>query len=220
MRIVLLGPPGAGKGTQAQFLADYYRIPRIATGDILRQAITEKSELGQVVEHIIGSGRLVPDDIVIALVKNRIADFDCQAGYLLDGFPRTIQQADALRDAHIVINAVIEIDVPDEEIISRITGRFIHPRSGRVYHMQYYPPKVSGQDDQTGEALIQRADDREETVRARLRVYHRDTQPLIAYYREAVECGLEHIGAYTRISGIGSVDEVRTRILKYIKQHC
>lgn len=183
MRLMLLGAPGAGKGTQAQFLAKEYNIAQISTGDMLRNAVANNTELGQSAKKIMESGKLVPDEIMISLVKDRLAQPDCQKGFLLDGFPRTIAQADALKDAGIYLDYVIELTVPDEEIIKRITGRRIHPASGRLYHIDYHPPKINNKDDETGEDLMQRPDDSEEIIRKRLEVYHQQTEPLINYYK-------------------------------------
>ena len=205
MRLILLGPPGAGKGTQAQFIREKFAIPQISTGDMLRAAVKAGTPLGVAAKKVMDAGHLVSDDIIIGLVKERLKEADCQRGYLFDGFPRTIPQAEALRAAGIAIDHVLEIDVPDEEIIARMSGRRVHPPSGRVYHVKFNPPKVAGKDDATGEALVQRDDDREETVRKRLDVYRAQTRPLVDYYKKhAAEC-------YRRISGIGSVDEIRRR---------
>jgi adenylate kinase len=184
MKIILLGAPGAGKGTQAQFLTKKYDIPQISTGDMLRAAIKAGTEMGKMAKEFMDSGKLVTDEIIIGLVKDRIAEDDCKNGFLLDGFPRTIPQAEAVTAAGIEIDAVIEIDVPDEEIVTRMSGRRVHPDSGRTYHLIYNPPKVEGKDDETGEALIQRADDKEEIVKDRLKVYHDQTQPLVNYYQD------------------------------------
>jgi adenylate kinase len=205
MRLILLGPPGAGKGTQAQFIREKFAIPQISTGDMLRAAVKAGTPLGVAAKKVMDAGHLVSDDIIIGLVKERLKEADCQRGYLFDGFPRTIPQAEALRAAGIPIDHVLEIDVPDEEIISRMSGRRVHPASGRVYHIKFNPPRDAGKDDATGEALVQRDDDREETVRKRLDVYRAQTRPLVDYYKKhAAEC-------YRRISGIGSVDEIRRR---------
>ena len=184
MRIILLGAPGAGKGTQAQFLTKKYTIPQISTGDMLRAAIKAGTEMGKMAKAAMDAGQLVTDDIIIGLVKDRIAEDDCKNGYLLDGFPRTLPQADAVTNAGIEIDAVIEIDVPDEEIVKRMSGRRAHLASGRTYHVLYNPPKVEGKDDETGEDLVQRDDDKEEVVKDRLKVYHEQTEPLIGYYKE------------------------------------
>ncbi len=184
MKIILLGAPGAGKGTQAQFLTKKYGIPQISTGDMLRAAIKAGTQMGKMAKEAMDTGKLVTDDIIIGLVKDRIAEEDCKNGFLLDGFPRTIPQAEAVTAAGIEIDAVVEIDVPDEEIIKRMSGRRVHQNSGRTYHIVYNPPKVEGKDDETGEELIQRPDDKEEVVVDRLKVYHDQTQPLIGYYKD------------------------------------
>src|SRR3990167_10280931 len=194
MRIILLWPPGAGKGTQAQFLAKHYGIPQISTGDMLRAAIEAKTPLGLQVKQVLESGKLVSDPIMITLVKERIHRPDCKTGFLLDGFPRTIAQADALRDEGITVDYVIEMDVPDNVIIERMSGRLIHPASGRVYHQTNHPPKMPGKDDVTGEPLVQREDDREETIRHRLKIYREQTRPLVEYYR--------HSPQYLHLSGV------------------
>jgi adenylate kinase len=204
MRLMLLGCPGVGKGTQAKFISAKYRIPQISTGDMLRTAVAEGTSLGQKVRQIMDQGQLVPDDLIVELVKNRIREPDCHAGFLFDGFPRTIPQAEALATSHINLDFVIEIVLPDEEIIKRLSGRRLHPASGRIYHLLYHPPKQEGIDDWTGEPLIQRTDDQEETIRHRLKVYHQQTAPLIDYYQNRVK--------YLKIDGDGSVEEVRDRI--------
>jgi len=209
MRVILLGAPGAGKGTQAQFIMERYAIPQISTGDMLRAAVKEGTELGKQVEEIMNSGQLVSDDIIIALVKERIAREDCRNGFLFDGFPRTIPQAEAMKRAGVSIDHVLEINVPDEAIIERLTGRRVHPASGRVYHLKYNAPKKEGVDDVTGEALIQRDDDKEETVRERLAVYHSQTARLIDYYKAEQVNGTR----YHRIDGLGSVEEIRQRVV-------
>ncbi len=212
MRIILLGPPGAGKGTQAQFIMKQFHIPQISTGDMLRSAVKANSLLGQEVKKIVDSGKLVSDDIMIALVKERIQQADCVKGFLLDGYPRTTAQADALRDAKIKIDFVIQIVVPDEVIIERMSGRLVHAASGRVYHRTYQPPNVAGQDDVTGEPLTQRIDDEEETVRKRLAVYHQQTSPLVVYYQNCAKANDSMAPSYHCISGVGNVDEVRDRL--------
>lgn len=209
MRVILLGAPGAGKGTQAQFIMERYAIPQISTGDMLRAAVKEGTELGKQVEEIMNSGQLVSDDIIIALVKERIEREDCRNGFLFDGFPRTIPQAEAMKRAGVSIDHVLEINVPDEAIIERLTGRRVHPASGRVYHLKYNAPKKEGVDDVTGEALIQRDDDKEETVRERLAVYHSQTARLIDYYKAEQVNGTR----YHRIDGLGSVEEIRQRVI-------
>ena len=213
MRIILLGPPGAGKGTQAQLLSKAYQIPQISTGDMLRTAANAAdSELGREVKQIMTEGRLVSDDIMIKLVAQRIEQPDCQQGFLLDGFPRTTAQADALRHAGIKIDYVIEIQVPASELIERICGRLVEPKSGRVYHRRYSPPKVAGKDDVTGEPLIQRDDDREETVAKRLEVYTKQTEPLVEYYSTWGRSGDANAPRYVTISGLGEVTEIAERL--------
>lgn len=207
MRLILLGPPGAGKGTQAQFIRDKFAIPQISTGDMLRAAVKAGTALGKAAQKVMDSGQLVSDDIIVGLVKERLKQPDCARGYLFDGFPRTIPQAEALTAAGVPLDYVLEIDVPDDEIIARMSGRRVHPASGRVYHVRFNPPKADGRDDLTGEPLVQREDDREETVRKRLEIYRRQTRPLIDYYRGMVPV------RYRRISGLGGVDEVTARML-------
>ncbi len=214
MRIILLGGPGAGKGTQAGFIKEKYGIPQISTGDMLRAHVKAGTELGKAAKKIMDEGGLVSDDIIMGMVKERITAEDCQNGYLFDGFPRTIPQADALKAAGVAIDAVVEIEVPDEEIIKRMSGRRVHLASGRTYHILFNPPRVEGADDVTGEPLIQRDDDKEETVRARLKVYHDQTEPLIAYYSNWAEQGGAGAPRYVRIPGIGTVDEIRNKIFK------
>ncbi|MBU0911604.1 MAG: adenylate kinase [Gammaproteobacteria bacterium] len=189
MRIILLGAPGAGKGTQAQFLMNKYGIPQISTGDMLRAAIKEGSALGLAAKQVMDAGQLVSDDLIIGLVKERISKEDCAKGFLLDGFPRTIPQADAMKANGVVVDHVIEFDVPDDVIVERMSGRRVHPASGRVYHVSYNPPKVDGKDDLTGEDLVIREDDKEETVRKRLGIYHEQTELLVGYYRKEAEQG-------------------------------
>ena len=205
MRIILLGAPGAGKGTQAQFLMNKYGIPQISTGDMLRAAIKEGTAMGLAAKQVMDAGQLVSDEIIIGLVKERIAKPDCAKGFLLDGFPRTIPQADAMKDNDVLVDHVIEFDVPDDVIVERMSGRRVHPASGRVYHVTYNPPKVAGKDDQTGEDLVIRDDDKEETVRKRLGVYHEQTEPLVGYYRKQAEQGLTH---YHHLDGTQAVDAV------------
>lgn len=219
MRLILLGGPGAGKGTQALKLINHFNIPQISTGDMLRSAIAAGNELGLSAKKIMDSGQLVSDEIIIALVKSRLSQSDCQAGYLFDGFPRTIPQADALKEENILVDHVIEIAVPDDEIITRISGRRVHPASGRVYHVQFHPPKQEGLDDITGEPLIQRDDDKVETIMRRLAVYHQQTEPLINYYKSwEAEAKVAHAQAprFHRVNGIGSVDNIFARILSCI----
>jgi adenylate kinase len=212
MRLILLGPPGAGKGTQAAFIKDHFGIPQISTGDMLRAAVKAGSPLGIAAKKVMDSGALVSDDIIIGLVKERLKEPDCAKGYLFDGFPRTIPQAQAMRDAGVGLDYVLEIDVPNEEIVQRMSGRRVHPASGRTYHVKFNPPKLPGKDDVTGQELVQRDDDKEETVRKRLEVYQSQTRPLVEYYSRWAESGA---GAprYRRISGLGLVDEIRQRAL-------
>jgi len=212
MRVILLGGPGAGKGTQANYIKERYNIPQISTGDMLRAHVKAGSELGKAAKKIMDAGGLVSDDIIMGMVKERIQQDDCKNGYLFDGFPRTIPQADALKAGGVKVDAVVEIDVPDEEIIKRMSGRRVHLASGRTYHVVFNPPKVAGKDDETGEDLIQRDDDKEETVRARLKVYHDQTEPLIHYYTQYANSGEAGAPKYVRIHGIGKVDEIRDQI--------
>jgi adenylate kinase len=209
MRVILLGGPGAGKGTQAGFIKERYGIPQISTGDMLRTHVKAGSELGQAAKKIMDAGGLVSDDIIMGMVKERIQDADCQNGYLFDGFPRTIPQAEALKAAGVPIDAVVEIDVPDEEIIKRMSGRRVHLASGRTYHVIFNPPKTEGKDDLTGEDLIQRDDDQEDTVKARLKVYHDQTEPLIAFYSQEADGGNCR---YLKINGVGGVDDIKGQI--------
>ncbi len=210
MRLILLGAPGAGKGTQAQFITEKLGIPQISTGDMLRAAVAAKSELGLQVEQVMVSGGLVTDEIIIALVKERIAQGDCQNGFLFDGFPRTIPQAQAMVDAGVEIDCVLEIDVADDEIVKRLSGRRVHPGSGRVYHVDYNPPEVAGIDNETGEALVQREDDQEATIRNRLSVYHEQTEPLVGFYQELANAG--SAVSVVKVNGLAPVDEIRTQI--------
>lgn len=210
MRLILLGAPGAGKGTQAQFICEAFGIPQISTGDMLRAAVKAGTELGQKAKAIMDSGGLVSDDIIIGLVKVRITEPDCERGFLFDGFPRTIPQAEAMVDANVHIDHVIEIAVEDEEIVARLSGRRVHPGSGRVYHVLHNPPSVEGLDDESGEALVQREDDKEETVRKRLAVYQEQTRPLVDFYSAMTG---EHAPAYHRIAGVGDVSDIRSRVL-------
>ncbi|WP_075880702.1 adenylate kinase [Vreelandella massiliensis] len=218
MRLILLGAPGAGKGTQAQFICEQYNIPQISTGDMLRTAIKEGSELGLKVKEIMNTGGLVSDDIIIDLVKERISQPDCENGFLFDGFPRTIPQADAMKEAGVKLDHVLEIAVPDEEIVSRLAGRRVHPASGRVYHVDYNPPKEPGKDDVTGEPLIQREDDQESTVRNRLAVYHEQTAPLVDYYRQWAKEDPEAAPKYHRVEGVGSVDEITRQVKEALSE--
>jgi adenylate kinase len=214
MRVILLGGPGAGKGTQANYIKEKYQIPQISTGDMLRAHVKAGSDLGKAAKKIMDEGGLVSDDIIMGMVKERITEEDCKNGFLFDGFPRTIPQAEALKDAGVTVDAVVEIDVPDEEIIKRMSGRRVHLASGRTYHLIYNPPKVEGKDDETGEDLIQRDDDQEETVRARLKVYHDQTEPLVEFYSGWADAGGEGAPRYHKIAGVGGVDEIRDAIFK------
>jgi adenylate kinase len=213
MRLILLGPPGAGKGTQATFICKHFGIPQISTGDMLRAAVKAGTPLGLAAKRVMDSGALVSDDIIIGLVKERIAQSDCANGFLFDGFPRTIPQADAMKNAGVKIEVVLEIDVPDAAIVERMSGRRTHPASGRTYHVKFNPPKVAGKDDVTGEDLVQREDDKEETVRKRLEVYQAQTRPLVDYYSAWAATGDAVAPRYRRISGTGSVDEITARAL-------
>jgi adenylate kinase len=213
MRLILLGAPGAGKGTQAAFICERFGIPQISTGDMLRAAVKAGTPLGLAAKKVMDSGALVSDDIIIGLVKERIAQPDCAKGFLFDGFPRTIPQADAMKAAGVKLDYVLEIDVPDEAIIERMSGRRSHPASGRTYHVKFNPPKVEGRDDVTGEELVQRADDKEETVRTRLNVYQSQTRPLVAYYSNWATSGEPGAPRYRKISGTGTVDEITARAL-------
>lgn len=208
MKIILLGAPGAGKGTQATFLCQHFSIPQISTGDMLRAAVKAGTPLGIAAKQVMDAGGLVSDDIIIGLVKERIAQPDCKAGFLFDGFPRTIPQADAMKAAGVHIDAVLEIDVPDEAIIERMSGRRVHLASGRTYHVSFNPPKVEGKDDVTGEDLIQRDDDKEDIVRKRLVNYHEQTQPLVSYYSQWSATGDSAAPKCCRISGVGSVADI------------
>lgn len=212
MKLILLGAPGAGKGTQATFICQRFNIPQIATGNMLRAAVKAGTPLGRKAKEIMASGGLVSDDIIVGLVKDRIAQPDCAGGFLFDGFPRTIPQADALKAAHVHLDYVLEIDVPFDAIIERITGRRSHPASGRVYHIKFNPPQVAGRDDVTGEPLIQREDDREATVRKRLDVYQNQTRPLVDYYRAWAEHDPAQAPKYRAINGMGSVDAITERV--------
>ncbi len=213
MRVILLGGPGAGKGTQAGFIKNHFKIPQISTGDMLRSHVKAGTELGQAAKKIMDEGGLVSDEIIMGMVKERITEPDCEKGFLFDGFPRTLAQADALKEAGVPLDAVVEIDVPDEEIIKRMAGRRVHPESGRTYHIEYNPPKEAGKDDETGEPLVQRDDDKEETVRARLKVYHDQTEPLIAYYSAWAEKDGEDVPRYLRVEGVGGVESIRDKII-------
>jgi adenylate kinase len=207
MKLILLGPPGAGKGTQAQFIREKFGIPQISTGDMLRAAVKAGTPLGVAAKKVMDAGQLVSDDIILGLVEERLKQPDCKPGYLFDGFPRTIPQAEAMQKKKVALDYVLEIDVPDEEIITRMSGRRVHPASGRTYHVKFNPPKVEGKDDATGEPLVQRDDDKEATVRNRLDVYRKQTRPLVDYYSKLP--GVK----YRRISGLGKVDEITQRAL-------
>jgi adenylate kinase len=213
MRVILLGPPGSGKGTQAGFIAKKFAIPQISTGDMLRAAAKGGSPAALEAKRVMDTGRLVSDDIIIALIKERLKQADCAGGYLLDGVPRTIPQAEALRDATVAIDYVLEIDVPSEEIIGRMSGRRVHLPSGRSYHVKFNPPKVAGKDDATGEPLVQRDDDREETVKKRLDVYQAQTRPLVEFYGRWAASGGAHAPRYRKISGLGSVEDISSRAI-------
>lgn len=217
MRLILLGAPGAGKGTQAKFIMEAYGVPQISTGDMLRAAVKAGTELGLKVKDIMASGGLVSDDIIIDLVKERIKQPDCAKGFLFDGFPRTIPQAEAMREAGVELDHVLEIHVDDEEIVQRLSGRRVHQASGRVYHIQHNPPKKEGLDDETGEPLIQRDDDKEETVRKRLQVYHEQTHPLVDFYKKMSANSKDGTPKYTRVEGVGSLQEIKARVLAALK---
>ncbi len=211
MRVILLGAPGAGKGTQARFITEKFDIPQISTGDMLRAAVKAGTELGLQVKGVMDSGGLVSDDLIIGLIKERIAQPDCANGFLFDGFPRTIPQAEALKDAGVKLDHVVEISVDDEEIVQRISGRRVHADSGRVYHLIYSPPKVEGKDDVTGEDLVQRVDDTEATVRNRLKVYHDQTKPLVSFYQKIAAA--DGTPKYSYIEGVGSVEDITAKVL-------
>lgn len=214
MRLILLGPPGAGKGTQASFIKDHFGIPQISTGDMLRAAVKAGTSLGLEAKKVMDAGGLVSDDIIINLVKERLTQSDCQTGYLFDGFPRTIPQAQAMKDAKVSLDVVLELQVPDADIINRMSGRRVHVASGRTYHVSFNPPKQAGLDDETGEPLIQRDDDKEETVRKRLEVYHAQTRPLVDFYSQWASSGDAAAPKMVSISGVGSVDEITQRVMK------
>lgn len=218
MRVILLGAPGAGKGTQAQYICKAFQIPQISTGDMLRAAVNAESPLGLAAKQVMDAGRLVSDDIIIGLVKERLEQSDCANGCLFDGFPRTIPQAEALRDSGVQIDHVVEMDVDDEAIIERMAGRRVHLASGRTYHVIYDPPKRDGVDDVTGEPLIQRDDDREEVVRDRLSVYHEQTEPLIHFLGSWAKSDAAEAPTLTRISGIGTVEEIRDQIIRALQE--
>ncbi len=211
MRLILLGPPGAGKGTQAAFITEHFGIPQISTGDMLRAAVKAGTPLGVAAKKIMDAGGLVSDDLIIGLVQDRLKQPDCSKGYLFDGFPRTIPQADALKQAQVALDFVIEIAVPEEDIIDRMSGRRVHPASGRSYHLRFNPPKVAEQDDLTGEPLVQREDDKEETVRHRLKVYRDQTRPLVDYYFNWAGSDAT-APRYRKVEGVGSVDEIKAKI--------
>jgi adenylate kinase len=209
MRLILLGAPGAGKGTQANFIKEKYNIPQISTGDMLRAAIKAGSELGIAAKKVMDAGGLVSDDIIIGLVQERLKQDDCANGYLFDGFPRTVAQADSMKDSGVIVDYVLEIDVPDDSIIERMDGRRVHPGSGRVYHVKFNPPKVDNKDDVTGEDLVQRDDDKAETVKKRLDVYHNQTEVLLGYYNTWAQSGEPGAPKYRRIAGVGPVEQIR-----------
>ena len=217
MRLILLGAPGAGKGTQAQFIREKFGIPQISTGDMLRAAVKAGTPLGLEAKKVMDAGGLVSDDIIIGLVKDRLLQDDCKSGYLFDGFPRTIPQAEAMKAAGVAIDFVLEIDVPDSDIIDRMSGRRVHVASGRTYHVKYNPPKVAGKDDATGEDLIQRDDDKEETVKKRLEVYHSQTKPLVDYYGKWAAAGDAKAPQYRKIAGVGSVDDIKQAAFAALK---
>ncbi|GGC85174.1 adenylate kinase [Halopseudomonas salina] len=215
MRVILLGAPGAGKGTQAQFICKQFEIPQISTGDMLRAAVKAGTELGKQVKEVMESGRLVSDDLIIGLIQERIVQEDCRNGFLLDGFPRTIPQAEALVEAGVNIDHVLEIAVDDEEIVERLSGRRVHPASGRIYHIKHQAPKVEGKDDLTGEDLVQREDDVEATVRNRLQIYHEQTQPLVAFYQKVADA--QGTPKCTRVVGVGSVETITQQVMNALK---
>lgn len=214
MKIILLGAPGAGKGTQAKFISERFNIPQISTGDMLREAVANKSDLGLKAKDIMEKGELVPDDLILDLVKNRINQSDCNNGFLFDGFPRTLDQAYALNNRGVDIDCVIEIVVDDDEIIQRMSGRRVHPSSGRTYHIKHNPPIEENIDDVTGEELIQRPDDNEETVKKRLSIYHEQTHPLVEFYKKAADGS--STTSYVKITGIGSIEDIQSEILTNI----
>ncbi|MEM9256830.1 MAG: adenylate kinase [Pseudomonadota bacterium] len=214
MKLILLGAPGAGKGTQAQYICERFAIPQISTGDMLRAAVKAQTELGLQAKAVMDTGGLVSDDIIIGLVKERIQETDCSNGFLFDGFPRTIPQAEAMVDAEVHIDHVVEIAVADEEIVRRLSGRRVHPGSGRVYHIEHNPPRQEGLDDETGEPLVQRDDDTEETIRKRLEVYHAQTSPLIEFYQNMVGASSP---AYHRVDGVGSVESIRNAVMNSLR---
>ena len=216
MKLILLGAPGAGKGTQATYIKEKFGIPQISTGDMLRAAVKAGTPLGVAAKKIMDAGGLVSDDIIINLVKERIKEADCAKGFLFDGFPRTLPQAEAMKQADVAIDFVVEVDVPDSEIIKRMSGRRVHTASGRTYHIVFNPPKVEGKDDVTGEALVQRADDNEETVRKRLEVYHQQTKPLVDYYTAWLKSGDAKAPKVVCVPGVGSVESIRDQVFKVL----
>ena len=218
MRLILLGAPGAGKGTQANYFKEKYNIPQISTGDMLRAAVKAGTPLGIEAKKVMDAGGLVSDDIIIGLVKDRLKQSDCANGYLFDGFPRTIPQADAMKEAGVAIDHVIEIDVPDEAIIERMSGRRVHQPSGRTYHVKYNPPKIQGKDDVTGEELIQRDDDKEETVKKRLAVYHEQTEVLVGYYTKWAQSGQAGAPKYCKVAGVGPVETIRDKVFAALEE--
>ncbi len=217
MRLILLGAPGAGKGTQAAFITEKFGIPQISTGDMLRAAVKAGSKLGLKAKKFMDAGGLVPDDVIIGLVRERIEQADCRNGFLFDGFPRTIPQADAMKKAAVDLDYVIEIDVDDAEIVKRLAGRRVHPASGRIYHIAYNPPKNEGKDDVTGEALVQRDDDKEETILKRLQVYHAQTKQLVDYYSRLADSGASGAPKYVRVAGVGSMESIRDQIFSALQ---
>ena len=217
MRIILLGPPGAGKGTQAAYIKERFGIPQISTGDMLRAAVKAGTPLGQAAKKVMDAGQLVSDEIIVGLVKERLKERDCGAGYLFDGFPRTIPQADAMKAAGVQVDVVLEIDVPDAEIIERMSGRRVHLASGRTYHVKHNPPQVAGRDDVTGEPLLQRDDDREEVVRKRLEVYHAQTRVLVDYYSRWAATGDAAAPRYRKVAGLGTVEEIKQRVFDALR---
>lgn len=217
MRLILLGAPGAGKGTQATFIKEKFNIPQISTGDMLRAAVKAGTQLGLEAKKFMDAGGLVPDEVIIGLVKERIKDADCKDGFLFDGFPRTIPQAEAMKQAGVEIDYVVEIDVPDEAIVERMSGRRSHPASGRTYHIKFNPPKVAGKDDITGEDLVQRDDDKEETVLKRLQVYHDQTKQLVGYYSDWAKSGTGGAPKYVKVNGLGEMDKIRDSIFSALQ---
>ena len=217
MKLILLGAPGAGKGTQAKFICEKFGIPQISTGDMLRAQVKAGTPLGLEAKKHMDSGGLVPDAVIIGMVKERLKEDDCKNGYLFDGFPRTIPQAEAMKEAGVPLDVVLEIDVPDQDIIDRMAGRRVHLASGRTYHIKYNPPKVAGKDDVTGEDLIQRDDDKEETVRKRLEIYHSQTKPLVTFYTSWKNAGDAKAPKVEKVAGVGSVDEITARVLGALK---